>query len=271
MLNPHQKPSALKAVVRAFVLTALLAASVVSIPFAAPQAHAMGGEPLEVWGISGGIVSNPKQWKFLQSTTNANDLGSASAAAVSLDDSSWADVDLRWLEFPGPNVANHFRKDFTLDEIGVELFQVVGIQVSLQYDDTAVMYLNGVEVYRSIRGNLDPNYNPYGLGEDIPRTVNIPYGGQENFYVDIPNINETNTCEYSGPACGASPYGGPNPPAIPVALLNENGVNTWAVTTWNQSGGGSGDSSLNHTFELLIDEDAVPPNSIFINEANGIE
>lgn len=266
MLTSSHQPSALTVLLRAVVLTSLFAASLVSLPFGVGQANAQSTESLEVWGKSGGVVTNPKQWKLRQSTSAGNDLGSASAAAPSLDDSSWANVDLRWYQITGSQVANHFRKDFTLDEIGVELFQVVGMQVSLQYDDTAVMYLNGVEVYRSIRGNLDPDYNPYALGADIPFNVNIPYGGAENFYVQVPNINGTNTCEFSGPSCGASPYGGPDAPEIPVSLLNE-GVNTWSVTTWNQSGAGSGDSSFNHTFQLLIDQDAVPPNPIFINEA----
>jgi len=247
------------------VALALLAGSLIAAPVGVQSAQAQGVKSLEVWGISGGVVSNPKQWKFTQSNS-ANDIGSASAAAPALDDSAWSNVDLRWRTFPGPNIANHFRKDFTLDEIGVELFQIEGIQVSLQYDDTAVMYLNGTEVYRSIRGNLDPDYSPHALGDNLPYNVDVTWGGAENFYVAIPNINGANTCEYSGPGCGASPFGGPNPPAVPVDLLVD-GVNTWSVTTWNQSGGGSGDSSLNHTFELLIDENAVAPNPIFINEA----
>ena len=196
-------------------------------------------------------------------------MGSASAAAPSLDDSAWVDVNVRWEDYPGPGVANHFRKDFTLDDVGVELSQVEGIQVSLMYDDTAVMYLNGVEVYRSIRGNLDRDYSLYALGDDIPYNVGVPWGGYEEFYVDIPNVNMTNTCEFQGPGCGLSPYGGPNAPEIPVSLLNENGVNTWSVTTWNQSGhgAGTGDSRFNHTFELLIDGSGIPANPIVINEA----
>ena len=267
MLSPRHKPSRRRGFIRALVLVALVAASLITVPASAPEAEAQGVELLEVWGVSGGSIDDPKEWKFRQSTSAANDLGSASAAAPSLDDSSWADVSLRWRTFPGPNKANHFRKDFTLEDIGVEYFQIEGIRVSLQYDDTAVMYLNGVEVYRSIRGNLDPDYELYDEGDDIPYNVDIPYGGAENFYVEIPNVNGNNTCEHSGASCGASPYTpGTNPPEIPVSLLNPTGVNTFAVTTWNQSGGGSGDSSLNHTFDLLIDEDAVPPNPIFINE-----
>lgn len=267
MLNSHPTSSPLSLALRALVLISLLAASLVSLPLGAPAANAQDGvESLEVWGISGGVVDNPKRWKFRQSTSAGNDLGTASAAAPSLDDSTWDDVELRWREFPGTGIANHFRKDFTLDELGVELFQVEGMQVSLQYDDTAVMYLNGVEVYRSIRGNLDPHYELYGLGNDIPFDVNIPYGGFEDLYIDLPNINGTNDCQFSGVTCPTSPYGGPDTPAVPADLLID-GVNTWAVTTWNQSGAGSGDSSFNHTFELLIDEDAVPPNPMFINEA----
>lgn len=244
---------------RAFVALAMLA-SLVAIAPSSSDAQA-NGQPLEVWGRTTGS----KTWKFRQSVAG-DDLGSASAAAVNLDDSAWSDVDLRWKTFPGPNVANHFRKDFTLAEIGVEDFQVVGMRVSIQYDDTAVMYLNGVEVYRSIRGNLDPQYATYPEGTNIPHNPDIPYGGFEELYIEIPNINDTNSCEFSGPACGASPYGGPNPPAIDPSLLNGDGVNTWAITTWNRTAGGSNDSSLNHTFELLIDPDAVPPNTVFINE-----
>ena len=276
MLKSPQNSAVLSVVLRALVLTALIAASLVTSPFGAVPAQAQAGtQSLEVWGINGGIVNIPKTWKFRQSTSAGNDLGSASAADPALDDSAWATRELRWREVPGVEVANHFRKDFTLAEIGVQLFQIDSIQVSLQYDDSAVMYLNGIEVYRSIRGNLDPEYSAYPLSQDIPFDVNVPFGGAEEFYVDIPNVNGTNTCEFAGSTCYLSPYsspygsatGGPNPPAIPVGLLNATGVNTWAVTTWNNSGGGSGDSSLNHTFELRIDENAVPPNPILINEA----
>ena len=46
-------------------------------------------------------------------------------------------------------------------------------------------------------------------------------------------------------------------------------MNTWSVTTWNQSGhgAGTGDSRFNHTFELLIDGSGIPANPIVINEA----
>jgi len=245
----------------------LVATVVVSAPFAqTADAQEDGLQTLEVWGVSDGLVPNPKDWKFYQSDSEANHVGSATAAQVSFDDSSWATETLRWKEFPGPGVANHFRKDFTLDEIGVEMFEIEGIQVGLLYDDTAVMYLNGVEVYRSIRGNLDPTYETYGLGDDMGWDSFVSWGGYEDNYVQIPDPNQINDCQHNLP-CPESPYGSPHPPAIPVGLLNQDGVNTWAVTTWNQTGGGSGDSSIDHVFQLLIDPDAVEPNPIFINEA----
>ena len=240
-----------------------------------PDASAQAGEPLEVWGFNGGIVSNPKDWKFAQSTNAGNDIGSASAADPALDDSGWATETLHFDEGPGPNVASHFRKDFEIGagtEIGVELNQILGIRVELRYDDSAVLYLNGTEVYRSIRGNNDPTYANYPIHTDIPYNPYIAYGGFENFFVYIPNSGDHNDCEYSGPICGASPYAnnppgnpGTDPPEIPIVLL-QDGVNTWGVTVWNQSGGGSGDVQLNHVFELLIDPDAVPASTIQINE-----
>ena len=225
--------------------------------------HAQVTVPLQVWGIDTGSIENAKTWRFRQSNAD-DDLQSANAANPALDDGRWQIVDLRWRDVPGPAVANHFRKQFTLDDIGVTLAQVRGMEVSLQYDDTAVMYLNGVEVYRSIRGNLDAAYANYPPGANIPHDVEVPFGGFENFYVDIPNTNNTNTCEISA-TCHLSPYGGPNPPAVPVSLLRE-GVNTWSITTWTRSVGGSGDSSLNHTFTLLIDETAASPAPVSINE-----
>ncbi len=250
---------------RAVLVAVLLAPLFVLAPASRPAA---AQDPvlqtLEVWGLDSGIVPNPKDWRYRQSTA-VDDLGSASAADPGLDDSTWATQTLRWREIVGSNNANHFRKDFDLAAIGIEPFQVVGIRVRLQYDDTAVMYLNGTEVYRSIRGNLDPDYLSYPLGTDIPHNVDVPWGGAELDYVNIPDPGMVNTCELPDEACSASPYGDAHPPAVPASLLVE-GVNTWAVTTWNNSAGGSGDSQLDHVFELLIDESALPPAKVFINE-----
>ena len=276
---PHQQyisTSKLTALAGALLCVVLVAVTLVTAAAWSPAADAQANiERLVVWDRTqaDSLLDDSKVWQFSQSTSAQNDIGSATAADPAFDDSSWDDVNLRWEALPGPGVANHFRKEFSLEEIGVDLFQIQGIQVGLQYDDTAVLYLNGVEVYRSIRGNLDRDYSEYPLGTDIPFDALIEYGGAENFYVQIPDLNEVNAgagvpgdlggCE-ANPGCTRSPFGGPQPPAIPVDLLNANGTNTWAITTWNQSGGGSGDSTLNHTFELLIDTEAIEP--VFINE-----
>ena len=256
----------MRSFVSAFILAVMLAALLVVVPPTQPASAQGNITSLVVWDIGGGIVDDPKTWRHIQSDSAANDLGSAGAAAVGLNDSDaagWTDVELRWKTVPGPHVANHFRKDFILADIGVEYFEIEAIQVAVNYDDAMVMYLNGVEVYRTIRGNLDPQYALYPEGTDLPYNVEIPYGGFEDFYVDIPNVDGLNECEFTGPACGTSPYGGPDTPQIPVSLLNPDGVNTWAVTTWNRSGphddngqpttSGSGDSAIDHVFELVID------------------
>lgn len=265
--------------VSALILAVMLASLLVVVPPTQRASAQDGGTTasLVVWEGDGGIVDNPRTWSFFQGDA-ATDMGSATAAAVGFDDSAWGEVDIRWKTLPGPFIANHFRKDFTLDEIGVDLFAVEAIRVSVNYDDTMVMYLNGVEVYRSIRGNLDPDFAQYPVGTDIPYNVEIPRGGCENCLIDIPNFNNDNQCENPTTRelddCMFNPYGNNNDvPEIPVSLLNENGVNTWAVTTWNRTGPldangmwtspGSRDSAFDHVFELLIDADAPP---IVINE-----
>lgn len=251
--------------IRVLMVAVLMAPLFVFAP-SAPDASAQDPalQVVEVWGLDSGIVPNPKEWRYLQSNAAA-DLGSATAADPALDDSTWTTKTVHWREIVGSNNGNHFRKDFDLDAIGIEPFQVVGIRVQLRYDDTIVLYLNGTEVYRSIRGNLDPDYVAHPLGTDIPYNVAVPWGGAENQYINIPDPGMVNTCEEPDEICSASPYGSAHPPEIPADLLVE-GVNTWAATTWNNSAGGSGDSQFDHVFELLIDESALPPAKVFINE-----
>lgn len=237
---------------------------------------------LTVWGPSHGIKANAKVWKVEQSSAAGNsrvqydvadNLGTAQAAAVDLDDSNWEEIVTRWVQVPGSNVSNHFRKSFTLEEVGVKPWQVVGMRVQLQYDDTAIMYLDGEEVYRSIRGNLDPLYETYPKGDDLPYDAPVPYGGLENEYIHIPDPHGYNERECPIP-CADSPYKADgyedfDVPAVSVEGLKAGTatqVHTWAVTTWNNSVGGSGDSSFNHVFELLIDSSVAEPAPIVINE-----
>jgi len=85
---------------RLLVLVALVAATVVIVPFHSVDAQGQSLDTLEVWGVSSGIVNNPKQWKLEQSTSGANNIGSASAASMSLDDSTWPSVPIRWKTSP---------------------------------------------------------------------------------------------------------------------------------------------------------------------------
>lgn len=270
--NPSSSSARFSARFSRALLSLVLLSSLLVVGPAVSDSHAQDNlQTIEVWGLAGGIVSSPKEWKYQQSDVNA-DLGSATAADPALDDSAWEIRTPALREVVGPYSANHYRKDFDLAEIGVETFQVVGMRVQLHYDDTAVLYLNGTEVYRSIRGNLDPTYVAHPLGADIPYDVDVPFGGSESSYVNIPDPSMANTCELPDEACSASPYGNAQPPTIDPALLVD-GVNTWAVTVWNQNAtdangviGGSGDIRFDHVFELIVDESALPPPQVFINE-----
>lgn len=272
------------------LIIAMMLTLAVLVPSQTPAAQAQGDtSDLVVWGASNST------WKFSQAN-----IGSATAAQLNFDDSSWGTRDLRWREVPGAGVGNHFRKEFDLAAIlsanNLNLFNVVGIKVQIQYDDAAVMYLNEQEVYRSIRGNLDWDYSTYAPGADIPASATVSWGGVENRFVHIPNVpcgegepnagleclggnynnREIEQCSTPSNTCAPSPYAAQgfddyDVPAIcstaeECAEILIDGTNLFAVTTWNQSGGGSGDSSLNHAFTLVIDDEALPPIEVSINE-----
>lgn len=281
----------LRRVLGPLLVVCLMLALAVLSPGREPLASAQGDDTsdLVVWSPSAST------WKFSQAN-----IGSATAAAVNFNDSNWGTETLRWKTIPPEGVANHFRKEFDLaqilDDNNLELFNVVGIKVQIQYDDTAVMYLNGEEVYRSIRGNLDWNYSTYPKGTDIPAAPNIPWGGAEDRFVHIPNIpcgegapnpelgclgntyNNRNIGQCSEPVngCRPSPYAAEGLPDFDVPAICStaeecadvlvDGTNLFAITTWNRTAGGSGDSSLNHGFTLVIDDAALPPITLSINE-----
>ena len=87
-------------VVRIVVLAALLASAVL-VPSGSVAAQG-GVQTVEVWGIDNG----DKTWRYLQSDVDG-DLGSASAAALGLDDSTWTTKTLRWREIVGSQPAGH--------------------------------------------------------------------------------------------------------------------------------------------------------------------
>lgn len=261
---------------------------VLSLLVTTPQARAdQNGQVVSVWSINGGITPNPKVWKFRQSCFWNNNqpqvqcespIGSATAASPSLNDTGWRTVAPLAAGHPvvndistGPNVANHYRKSFTLAETGVDPYKIIGMRFSVFYDDTTVVYLNGKEVYRSIRGNLDPTYANYPKHSNIPYNVPIPYGGYENYYVEVPNYLNENSCEQDF-HCTTSPYGGPNPPEVPLSYFDSNGDGVieadepqlWSVTVWNRQA--SVDTSFDFTFDLVVDPTATPPKQVQINE-----
>lgn len=189
-----------------------------------------------VWGKRADEI-----WKFAHSN-QVGDLWDT-FAQPGFDASTWADESLRFTANPGSGRANYFRREFEL----TELYKIQAIEVDLQYDDAAILWLNGTEVYRTIRGNLPP------APQQVAANATVPYGGAEDYYVQIPG---NNTCEQ-----GCSNV---DVPAIPVDLLVE-GTNVWGVSLWNRTG--SSDVSLDHAFRLVIDRDALPPGPV-IDDVN---
>jgi len=255
--------------VRAGVCIALVALLATGLPISASGAQAGDASWLPIWGPNDGIPADAKTWRFRQSCVDDNNqaavlceglLGSASAADPDLDDSGWRTFtfDPNNQEFnTGPNVANHYRKSFTLADVGVNPFVVEGLRFGIQEDDTAIAYLNGWEVYRSVRGNLDPNYEVYPAGTpgcfadpapncDIPHNVPIAFGGAEETLVlfdAYENWEQVLDADGDG-------------------VIEANEEQVWSVTVWNRQG--STDTTFNHTFDLLLAD--APPPRIQINE-----
>lgn len=249
-----------------------------------------------IWGESpqqADVLPNAKVWKFRQScidepplpdVTCEGRLGSATAARPSLDDSGWRDYTAQFAEFePGSPVANHFRKTFTLGDAGIVPALIEDMRFALQYDDAAVVYLNGREIYRTIRGTVDPSYNSYGPKQacfddpeancNIPWNLGIPTGGAEQQFTEIPDYNNENGCGPQGvDACPGSPYNGtpdPGPIDWQVVLdadrdgtIEADEEQVWGVTIWNRTN--SRDVSFNHTFQLLMADAPAP--RVQINE-----
>lgn len=274
-------------------LFAGLIVAAVASPLASAQSAAQWRT---IWGESaqnGDVLPNAKVWKFRQSCIEApdypevvceNPIGSADAAEPSLDDSGWREYTAQLQNFyTGSPVANHYRKTFTLADADIVPAQIEDLRFAVQYDDTAVVYLNGHEIYRSIRGNLDPTYTDYGPKQacfddpvtscNVPFDVLIPSGGAEQQFTEIPNYNNENGCGGLGDEpCPDSPYNGtPDPdPVNWQVVLDADGDGTieadeeqvWGVTVWNRSG--SADTTFNHTFQLLMAD--APAQRMQINE-----
>jgi len=162
-----------------------------AVALVTPWAAAVDLATQVIWGRDSG-----QEWRYAVSD-DVGDLG-ASMAAPNFDDSAWSTRTLRDLYNPGSGRAYYYRKQFDIDE----LFRVVGIEVEFQYDDAAVLYLNGQEVYRTIRGNL-PDLDEVPVNGDIPADINVPFGGAEQAYIRIPGTNYVG-CE-GNVNCGVAP------------------------------------------------------------------
>ena len=188
----------------------------------------------QIWPRQSGEV-----WSTLR---DATEQGTA-WRQLGFDDSSWPTTTMRDYTLHGgvPNDGrgHYYRKEFELTDI----WKIQSIQAELFYDDAAVLFLNGQEVYRTIRNNL-PTDPELGIIQTIP------FGGAEFNYIGIPS--DSNYCEQG---CGADT----SVPPIPVDLLVE-GTNVWGIMAWTTP---NSDLGVDLALSLTIDRNAVPPGPQF--------
>lgn len=175
----------------------------------------------------------PTPWKVLttgqQQESGWNDIG--------FDDNAWEDTGLPYY-IPGGDPALpplgqgfYFRKEFTISsaddaDIQVDNIDMIeAIDVDFQYDDGAILFLNGEEVYRTIRGNV-----PAVAAENGEISINqeVAFGGSEFYYVQIPGDVGDNVCQVP-----CKPVAQPAVAPIPVELLNE-GENVFGIMVWTR-------------------------------------
>lgn len=172
---------------------------------------------------------------------------------VGFDDSAWLDEPMKFYESHGTVVGNGFYAYYFREEFEVtDLFQVSAIELGLYYDDAAVVYLNGTEVYRSIRNNL-PSTDVVPVGDVMPVDTLVSVGGAEDYYVQIPA--DSNYCEAGCVNDGATDPIDPN-------LLVE-GTNVFAVMAWTRP---TSDLGFDMAIDLVRDLDAPLPDQVNLNE-----
>ncbi|MEM7094942.1 MAG: lamin tail domain-containing protein [Actinomycetota bacterium] len=172
---------------------------------------------------------------------------------LGFDDSTWDDEPMKFYEAHGTVTgdgfyAYYFREEFEITDV----FQISELQLDLYYDDAAVLYLNGTEVYRSIRNNL-PSVEEIPVGGVIPVDTLVNVGGAEDYYVQIPA--DSNYCEH-----GCINDGATSP--IDVELLEE-GTNVFAVMAWTRP---TSDLGFDLGIDVVRNLDAPPPDQVVINE-----
>lgn len=229
---------------RSLLAGLLIALLATMFPFAAP-ASAQGNTAVQT------LVSpnSNREWKVhkdgVEQGTAWRQLG--------FDDSSWVDEPMKFYESHGTVVGNGFYAYYFREEFEItDLFQVDAINLSLYYDDAAVVYLNGTEVYRSIRNNL-PSTVDIPVGDVIPVDTIVSVGGAEDYYVQIPATS--NYCE-----AGCVNDGATDP--VDPSLLVE-GTNVFAVMAWTRP---TSDLGFDLGIDLVRDLDAPLPDQININE-----
>lgn len=169
------------------------------------------------------------------------------------DDSAWTDTPMRFYERHGAVVGNGYYGHYFVEEFEItDVHQITELQLGLYYDDAAVMYLNGTEIYRSIRNNL-PSLVEVPHNDPIPVGYTVTVGGAEDYYVRIPATS--NYCEK-----GCIDNGATEP--VDLSLLVE-GTNTFAIMAWTRP---KSDLGVDLTIDVVRDLDALPPDQIKLNE-----
>lgn len=144
--------------------------------------------------------------------------------------------------------AYYFREEFEITDV----HQITELKLKVYYDDAVVMYMNGNEVYRTIRNNL-PSTDEIPVGGLIPVDYQVLYGGAENYYVNIPATE--NYCEK-----GCTNGGATTP--IDVSLLEE-GTNVFGAMVWTRWGS---DLGFDLAIDVVRDLDAPLSDEVVLSE-----
>jgi len=205
-----------------------------------PDATAQGNQVTEtIIGRDSG-----RAWKSLR---NGVEQGTA-WRQPGFDDSGWADESM--LYYLGREPGNHdfgtyFREEFEIDDV----FQISQLELDIYYDDAVVLYLNGEEIYRTIRGNIaDRPINAVFPVDTVPQ-----FGGLEDIYIQVPAAS--NPCS---PGCANGTATSP----VDVSLLEE-GTNVFAAITWTTP---NSDIGFDLAIDVVRDLDAPLPNLVLLNE-----
>lgn len=193
--------------------------------------------------------ANQDEGELWKARTDGVELGNA-WLDESFNDSSWQDMRFRHYERSETvpkDYGYYLRKEVEITDI----YQVVAIEAELFYDDAAVLFLNGVEVYRTVRGNLpdDPS------DDEISIYQNVVTGGAEQYYVPIPGIAQ---CEARNPCANGKTE--QEVPAIDPKHLVE-GTNVLGIMVWNRND--STDIGADLDFQLIRDLSIPYPAPVF--------